>query len=328
VLHVVNHALFKSLLFLGAGSVLHAAGTGVIDRLGGLLKRMPSTGAAFLIGAAAISGLPPLNGFISEFLIYLAAIGSLSGGHPPRSAWLLMSVVVVGSLALIGGLAATCFTKAFGIVFLGQPRSREATAAYEPGAAMRWPMMILAGCCVLIGLTAPLWPPILAPVVATVLPPELAVSASVAAREAVTPLLGVTGASLMLAALAFMLMRLRRKLLSGRPVEQTETWGCGYAAPTPRMQYTASSFAQPLMTLFRLLVPAHDEVHEPRGLFPREARLHTHTPDMFRRAIYEPFFLSVAWVVSKLRWLQEGRIQIYVLYIALTILVLLVWKLN
>ena len=170
LLHVVNHAVFKSLLFLGAGSVLHATGTGELDRLGGLLKRMPVTGATFLIGAAAISGLPPLNGFVSEFLIYLGAIAGLGSQAHIAPAWPLMSVLVVGGLALIGGLAAACFTKAFGIVFLGEPRSGEAAHAHEAGAAMRWPMVVLAGLCVLIGLAAPLWPLVLQPAVAVILP--------------------------------------------------------------------------------------------------------------------------------------------------------------
>ena len=170
LLHVVNHAVFKSLLFLAAGSVLHATGTGDLDRLGGLLKRMPVTGATFLIGAAAICGLPPLNGFVSEFLIYLGAMAGLGSQDHSVPAWPMMSVLVVGGLALIGGLAAACFTKAFGIVFLGEPRSDGAAGAHEAGAAMRWPMMMLAGLCVLIGLTAPLWPRILQPAVAVVMP--------------------------------------------------------------------------------------------------------------------------------------------------------------
>ena len=139
LLHVVNHALFKGLLFLGAGSVLHATGT-EIDRLGGLLRRMPVTGATFLVGAAAISGLPPLNGFVGEFLIYLGAMAGLAGQARVVSAWPLMAVLVVGGLALIGGLAAACFTKAFGIVFLGEPRGAEAARATKPArpCAGRW----------------------------------------------------------------------------------------------------------------------------------------------------------------------------------------------
>ena len=111
-------------------------------------------------------------------------------------------------------------------------------------------------------------------------------------------------------------------------VGKTVTWDCGYVAPTPRMQYTASSFARPLTLLFRLFLQPRDEIHPPHGLFPRYAGLHTRTPDLFRRFVYEPLFLGVAWLASKLHRLQEGRIQIYVLYIALTILVLLIWKLG
>jgi formate hydrogenlyase subunit 3/multisubunit Na+/H+ antiporter MnhD subunit len=362
LLHVVNHALFKSLLFLGAGSVLHAAGTGELDRLGGLLKRMPVTGTTFLIGAAAISGLPPLNGFVSEFLIFLGAIAGLGSQPHDAPAWPLMGVMVVGGLALIGGLAAACFTKAFGIVFLGEPRSGGAAHAHEVGAAMRWPMVVLASLCVLIGLAAPLWPQVLQPAVAVITrqksPLSLRERARVRAvgekdagivgrgaqgpyplplsqRErgdiaalALGPLTGVVLGSYILLALIVLLVGVRRKLLAGRRVEQTVTWDCGYVAPTPRMQYTASSFARPLTQLFRLFLQPRDEIHPPRGLFPKQAALHTHTPDLFRRYVYEPLFLGVAWTASKLRWLQEGRIQIYVLYIALTILVLLIWKLG
>jgi NADH:ubiquinone oxidoreductase subunit 5 (subunit L)/multisubunit Na+/H+ antiporter MnhA subunit len=324
----VNHAVFKSLLFLGAGSVLHATGTGEIDRLGGLLKRMPVTGATFLIGAAAISGLPPLNGFVSEFLIYLGAAAGLGGAAHTVPAWTLMSVLVIGGLALIGGLAAACFTKAFGIVFLGEPRSAAAAGAHEAGATIWWPMVILAALCVSIGLAAPLWPRVLSPAVAAMMPEDLKAAAAVSASQAVGPLTGVVFGSYILLGLIVLFGSVRRKLLAGRCVEQTVTWDCGYAAPTPRMQYTASSFARPLTLLFRLFLQPRDEIQEPRGLFPQCAGLHTHAPDLFRRYFYDPIFFGIGWMASKLRWLQEGRIQIYVLYIALTILILLIWKLG
>ena len=142
------------------------------------------------------------------------------------------------------------------------------------------------------------------------------------------PLTGVVFASCFLLWLIVLLTCVRRKLLAGRRVERAATWGCGYAAATPRMQYTASSFARPLTQLFRLFLQPRDEIHPPHGLFPQQASLHTHTPDLFRRYLYEPVFGAVAWVASKLHWLQEGRIRIYVLYIAVTILVLLIWKLG
>jgi hydrogenase-4 component B len=328
LLHVVNHALFKSLLFLGAGSVLHATGIGELDRLGGLLKRMPRTGTAFLLGAAAISGLPPFNGFVSEFLIYLGAVAGLGNQPHNAPAWPLMGVLVVGGLALTGGLAAACFTKAFGIAFLGEPRSPEAAQAHDVGPAMRWPLMVLAGLCLLIGLAAPLWPQILQPAVTSVLPKAMRENAAVSAFETIGPLTGIIFGSCLLLGFIVLIMHIRRKLLAGRSVEQTVTWDCGYVAPTPHMQYTASSFSRPLTVLFRLFLQPRDEIHAPRGLFPKRADLHIRTPDLFRRYVYEPMFLGIAWLASKLRWLQEGRIQIYVLYIALTILALLIWKLG
>ena len=151
-LHVLNHALFKGLLFLGAGAVMHGAGTREIDQLGGLLKRMPVTGITFLIGAVAIAGLPPLNGFVSELLMYG---GAFQGATSLQNAAAVPALVVLAGLALIGGLTAACFTKAFGIVFLGEPRSEHAAHAHEVGLAMRLSLMILAVSCGVIGLGAP-----------------------------------------------------------------------------------------------------------------------------------------------------------------------------
>ncbi len=328
LLHVLNHSVFKSLLFLGAGSVLHAAGTGEIDRLGGLMKRMPTTGATFLIGAAAISGLPPLNGFVSEFLIYLGVMAGIGGPSQDVQAWGLMCVIVVGGLALIGGLAAACFTKVFGIAFLGEPRSPQADHAHEAGAAMRWPMFLLASLCMVIGFSAPFWPMLLETAVASIVPNALTDIAREGVRQAVAPMMGITLGSCLLLGFVLVLMHIRRKLLMGRRVERSITWDCGYIAPSPRMQYTASSFSRPIVQLFRLFLQPRDEIHEPRGLFPLQADLHTETPDLFRRFVFEPIFAGVAWAASKLRWLQEGHIQLYVLYIAITLLVLLIWKLG
>ena len=148
LLHVVNHAMFKGLLFLGAGAVLHATGTREIDRLGGLAKRMPWVAGAVMVGAVAISGLPPLNGFVGEFLIYL---GALRGETSLGPAWAVPSLMVLAALALIGGLAAVCFTKVVGIAFLGEPRTEQAAAAHPPGLLMTLPMIVLAVGCFLVG---------------------------------------------------------------------------------------------------------------------------------------------------------------------------------
>ena len=329
LLHVINHALFKSLLFLGAGAVAHAAETRNIDLLGGLFKRMPTTGCTFLLGAAAISGLPPLNGFISEFLIYLSALSgltakSVSGAAPGAT----VGIVVIGSLALMGGLAVVCFAKVFGMAFLGEPRSEQAAHAHEVGIAMRLPMFLLAGLCILLGLAAPLLPRFLGSTIIALAPGVVAESTMNCFRGSANLLLTLTQGCYILLGLIVLLTFVRRKLLSGRPVASGLTWDCGYAAPTPRMQYTGSSFSQSTIHLFRLCMRPRDIIRPPRGLFPKKSFLHTETPDIFGNHVYRPIFGGVTWAASKLRWLQQGRIQLYVLYIALTTLVLLIWKLG
>ncbi len=322
LLHVLNHALFKGLLFLGAGAVLHGTKTLEIDHLGGLLKRMPWTAVTFLVGAVAISGLPPLNGFVSEFLIFL---GAFKGGISTVGEIAVPLLALIAGLALIGGLAVACFTKAFGIVFLGEPRSEHAAHAHEAGWTMRLPMLALAAGCVFIGLLAPVVVGSLQTVLEDVtgLRPEV-VSLNLAATK--TSLTFVVIGSLTFLVVTVALVLLRRRLLAGRRVEQSVTWGCGYPQPTPRIQYTASSFAQPLTDLFKVLLGTRKRILRPHGFFPPEGSLETITPDISHEEMYRPMFeRGKAWL-SQLRWLQHGNVQLYVLYIAVTLIVLLVWK--
>jgi hydrogenase-4 component B len=323
LLHVLNHALFKGLLFLGAGAVLHGAGTANIEELGGLLRRMPWTGLAFLVGAIAISGLPPLNGFVSEFLIYLGALaGATSGG----GAAAVPALATIAALALVGGLASACFTKAFGVIFLGEPRSEQAAGAHEQGLAMRIPMAVLAGACILIGVCAPALVGLLAPVLEEVTGLRAPVVHETLAQ--VRPSLGgvtiVASALLVLVAAA---AAVRRAALARRVVRPGITWDCGYALPSARMQYTGSSFAQPLMEIFAPLLGTRRRGDAPRGFFPQTASFATDTPDVFRERLYQPLFGGVRRALSALRWLQHGRVQLYVLYVAVTVVVLLVWRL-
>ncbi|MBI5210506.1 MAG: hydrogenase [Elusimicrobia bacterium] len=321
LLHVLNHALFKGLLFLAAGSVLHAAGTRDMERLGGLMKRMPWTGAAFLTGAAAICGLPPLNGFVSEFLIFLGGLTAVTQGRA------VCGGVVVGSLALIGGLALACFTKAFGVVFLGGPRSERPANAEEAGPAMLLSMAVLAGACLLIGLSGPFvlrWS-LGAVAQASGIPAR---SLESVLQDALAPLMAVSACGAGLLAAIVALAALRAWLLSGREVRQALTWDCGYAAPTSRMQYTASSFAQPIVSLFAPWLRTRERADGPDGYFPSGARFSTETPDLCREGIYEPAFHWLLKGALRMRVLQHGRVQAYVLYIALTLLVLLGWRLK
>jgi formate hydrogenlyase subunit 3/multisubunit Na+/H+ antiporter MnhD subunit len=322
LLHVLNHALFKGLLFFGAGAVLQGTGTHEIDHLGGLLKRMPWTAATFLIGAVAISGLPPLNGFVSEFLIFL---GAFQGGATLGAAGAVPLLALIAGLALIGGLAAACFTKAFGVVFLGEPRTEHASHTHETGWAMRLPMLLLAAGCALIGLFAPFVVGALQAVLenTTGLRREVVrVNLAAAAGPLALVVVGTVAFLLLLVALVL----LRRSLLAGRPVEQGVTWGCGYAQPTARMQYTASSFVQPVTTLFRWLLGTHRRLQRPEGIMPANASLTTETPDLCHGNLYRPGFLKVNWGLSQIRRLQRGQVQLYVLYIAVTLIVLLAWK--
>jgi hydrogenase-4 component B len=325
LLHVVNHAFFKGLLFLGAGSVIHGAHTREIDHLGGLIKQMPWTALTFLIGAAAISGLPPLNGFISEFLIYVGVLrgaSSLSGG----SAGALLAVIA--GLALIGGLATACFTKAFGIVFLGEPRSEHPEHIHESGFQMIFPMVILAAGCFSIGLLGFLVVRAMPAVLINLI--HSSDSATIHAELFVASgyLKIFTFGALAILVLIGLIALLRLWLLSGRKVGESPVWDCGYAAPNARMQYTASSFAQPIIDFFDIFHRGRKRFLPPRGFFPKTAAFKTRTVDTSQEGVYRPLFETVGLLLSKLRVIQHGRIQLYVLYIVITLIVLFLWKLN
>jgi len=331
ILHVLNHAIFKSLLFLGAGAVVHSTGTRDIDRLGGLFKSMRWTGVTFLVASAAISGLPPFNGFISEFLIYVGAFSGVRAGSPDT---VILAIAVTGGLALIGGLAAACFAKAFGVVFLGEPRSPCAVGAHEAAAAMRWPMAILAATCLGIGLLAPQMVKIVLPAVRVVCSVPVRASTEtpygVTTNEAVTAATGsltaIVFASVTLLTLVIGLLLIRRHLPRARQETVTGTWDCGYARPMPRMQYTASSFAQPLTDLLKVFLGTRKRGAPPQGLFPQPTTFETHTPDAARERLFVPLFRLVDRALSPIRRMQHGRIHEYLLYIAIVLVLLLLWK--
>jgi formate hydrogenlyase subunit 3/multisubunit Na+/H+ antiporter MnhD subunit len=322
LIHVLNHAFFKGLLFLGAGAVLHATGVRNMEQLGGLMRHMPWTGVLFLTGSFAICGLPPLNGFVSEFLIYGGAFmgAGLSGVS-------LSSIGVITGLATIGGLAAVCFTKAFGIVFLGEPRHTPALTGHEIGWGMKIPMLLLAIGCLSIGLLSPWVVSAMKPVIGNITglsKNDIDVHLSIM----ILPLQYITALSWGFLLILGGLILLRRRLLSGRSPEQSGTWDCGFVRPTARMQYTASSFVQPITTMFGFFLQTRQTFHPPEGFFPDGASLITHTDDVFSQKLFHPLFRGIEWLLIKLHWLQQGRVQIYVLYVAVTLLFLLIWNLR
>jgi hydrogenase-4 component B len=321
LLHVVNHAFFKGLLFLGAGSVIHATGTADIDALGGLIRKMPLTAAGFLVGSVAICGLPPLNGFVSEFLVYAAAIKGIGAHNGPVFA---MCALSVASLALIGGLAVACFTKAFGTVFLGEPRTA-AAAHGEAGPYMVIPLFVLAAFCGIIGLAFWKLVPVFAqPVcILTSLPKADVVSELSTFAPSLS---GIAIGCVLFLACTGAVYLLRNRLLNKRTVGASPTWDCGYTVPGPRIQYTASSFAQPIVLFFRHVLGPVQTKHMPASTFPKGWSFHSHVPDLLLDNVYTPMFRLAGGTLSKLRWLQGGRTQAYVLYITITLIALLLWN--
>ncbi|MCW5554617.1 MAG: NADH-quinone oxidoreductase subunit H [Verrucomicrobiae bacterium] len=304
LLHVWNHGLFKALLFLGAGSVLHATGTREMSRLGGLWHAMPWTAGLFTLGAVAISGLPPLNGFVSEWLVYLGLFDAMAARG--AAAWAVIPAVVL--LGVTGALALACFVKVCGIVFLGTPRTESATRAHESGWLMLGPMAVLGTACAAIGLAPVLFWPAVARASAVWQPLwiDAAPPASLVTVGAGHLALATLGA---LAAVAVW-HRVKRN-----GVSRTVTWDCGYAAPTPRMQYTAGSFSGIITGWFGWILRPQRHWRPLQGLFPRRASFSEHTPETVLEQVVEPAGSVVLRISTAVRRLQHGRLQAYILYL-------------
>jgi hydrogenase-4 component B len=318
LLHVLNHGLFKGLLFEGAGSVQHAAGTRDIDSLGGLSRRMPTTSLTFLIGSVAISGLPPLNGFVSELLIYVGAFQAAVLLPAAYAGWALCVVPV---LALIGGLAATCFVKAFGIVFLGEPRTQAAARANESGPSMRAAMAMGAALCVGLGVFPQAGLALVRAVgkqCAGIASPPIAV---------VDLLAGVTRGAFALVGVVVLLLVVRWGLLRGREVRSALTWGCGYEAPTSRMQYSAESFADPMIGPFLGVFRSRSRPGSPHGYFPAPVTHEQHLDDRadgVLRWVARACVQALAWPLR----MDRGGTRRYLVYVLATLVALLVWQLT
>ena len=304
LLHVWNHGLFKSLLFLGAGSVLHATGTREMSRLGGLWRVMPWTASLFALGAVAISGLPPLNGFVSEWLVYL---GMFDAVNQP-GATVVAAIPAIVLLAVTGALALACFVKVCGVVFLGAPRSPAAEHAHECGPWMRGSMLVLASGCVAIGF-APFifWPALHHAVVAW-----RGTWTDVPAPESLMTL-SLLQMALAAAALAGAAWLWRRAHRGGWA--RAATWDCGYAAPSARMQYTAGSFAGIITEWFAWILRPERHEHRPEETLPQRAAWEEHTPETVLERIIQPCARAVMWVSAGARRLQHGRTHAYILYL-------------
>lgn len=313
--HVLNHSIFKSLLFMGAGMVIHKTGTRTIDALGGLMKTMRLTGITFLIGSLAISGLPLLNGFAGEFFIY---VGAFKGVGLDRTAFILSHLVII-SLAIIGGLSLACFTKVLGVVFQGEPRSRLAENADEKEPAMVGAMVALAGACVVIGLfPRPFF--LMALKGASCIGPGYA-------NVSLEPFLQMTG-NITLGAVLFltifaMVLALRFVLYKDKTITSSGTWGCGFTQPTAKMQYTGTSYTASIVDFFKPVAPLTQDHPAVEGVFPKKTYFKSYVSDIAELHMVNIIVKPILAIFDKLRWIQHGDIHLYIGYILLAIIVLL-----
>lgn len=316
LLHVWNHGLFKALLFMGAGSVMHATGTREMSRLGGLWRAMPWTATLFGLGAVAVCGLPPLNGFVSELLVYVGLFEA--AGTRTAAAGVVLPAAVM--LATGGALAVATFVKATAVVFLGAPRTRAAAHAHECGLWMRGAMVALGTGCVALAM-GPAWVwPVIRRVVEAWRPSPAPVEAPFPFAQ-----LGTLQAGLALTVAVAGIIAWR--WIVSRGLRRGLTWDCGYAAPTARMQYTAGSFGGLAAGWFSWILRPERIRQWPRGLLPAGSRLLERVPETVLEKVVGPLAAGVVWTSTEARRLQHGRLQAYILYVVSGLggLALVVW---
>ncbi|MBI4441129.1 hydrogenase membrane subunit [Candidatus Woesearchaeota archaeon] len=294
--HTLNHALFKSLLFLTAGHVVHTTKTRNIDEMGGLIRQMPYTALLFLIGAMAISGLPPFNGFVSELLLFQALFNA-SAVHNPIIE--LVLIICLSLLALTSALAAACFVKAFGMIFLAMPRSAQKT--HEAS----WPMLLgeglLALACVILGIFSPLY---------------------LNSLGYALPNMMFIGGALLFSILFFF-------LLARANTRYCETWGCGLISQTPRMEYTASGFSEPIVTIFSTIY--NPQKHVSKEFFDksqtlvREGHVEFHLMRFFEEYLYMPIANAAMVIASRIDTLHQKDMGAYIAYVFIAAVILLLW---
>ncbi|HYV93967.1 MAG TPA: proton-conducting transporter membrane subunit [Chitinophagales bacterium] len=312
MLHVLNHSLFKSLLFYGAGNVYQATHTMNIEHLGGIVKKMPHTSVLFLVGALAICGLPPFNGFVSEFLIYSGLFNGLKSGNVVSMLSLLFSIF---GLVIIGGLAMLCFTKAFGAVFLGNSRHHFPHLPTEGNTGKLIPMYMVMGLVLAIGLCPDFF-------LGMLHEPVKLFTDKLSSSPQATDTISNSGHTMMyvgwcstgLMALTGIIFFIRKKITAQKPVAVSSTWGCGYVGDTAKMQYTAGSFVRTYRKLAEPLLLIHKKKKEVIGIFPKGGWRETHPYDLVEEWLIDFPLKQIKFLAGKFRFLQNGMIQMYTLY--------------
>lgn len=330
--HTLNHAVFKGLLFLGAGSVAFATHTRNMEEYGGLIRTMPWTAFFFLIGAISIAGLPPTNGFVSEWLTFQSLF---LGFGAPDSLIKIMMPIAAAMLALTGALAVACFAKAFGISFLAKPRSAHAARAVEVPIAMQLGMAWLAACCLALGIAPMVVVPaidrITTDLTGTTIADTMVTTGGLALAPG--PENGFASIStpvlwLLTGGIALLVLVGVRAISGTLAPRRSHTWGCGIPL-TPRMEYTATAFTQPIRqvfsTVYRPTVRLETDLIETSRYFARRMRFEVHIESTFQKYLYDPVVRWFDAVAERVRVLQPGSLHLYLSYIFLTLLVLLLW---
>lgn len=317
LLHILNHSLFKPLLFLGSGVIIHAVGTRNMNLMGGLGRKMPKTSILFLVGAISICGIPPFNGFVSEFLLYLGLFSQL------QSSSMAFIVLLVPALALVGGLALISFTKLYGSVFLGTNRGSSPVHGREAGLTMLLPMGFFALMCLLVGLLPQYALRLVLPAIGSFMHDVPGTAVLLPEYATVLGRLSLLAILLILFIIAVALFWHRR--LRSRAVLRTATWGCGYQRATSRMQYVASSFSEIAVSVFDGIIRQRIERPVLTGLFPRPSRCADLPTETALERIIGPAFSLAGGGFAFLRRLQHGQMHLYMLYIFATLFILMIW---
>jgi formate hydrogenlyase subunit 3/multisubunit Na+/H+ antiporter MnhD subunit len=329
--HTLNHAMFKGLLFMGAGAVLHATHERNMEEMGGLIRFMPWTAVFFLIGCISISALPPFNGFVSEWLTYQAFLLS-----PSLPNTLLNLLIPLGAalLALTSALAAACFVKAFGVTFLGHNRGHHHGTIHEADWSMRIGMLLASLTCLALGVLPTFLIKWMDPLADELVGGTIAASASGVGWMWLTPIAAERASySAPIAFLGILsIVIITYLLLHSRPgaIRRVPLWDCGFEKVTSRMQYTATSFAMPIRRIFGYLFSIKEHVRQmppaTHPAFPERLHHHLRVRDRFWMWIYQPVVDASFWLSRRIGRLQQGRIQIYLIYSFVTILVLLIFS--
>lgn len=308
LLHTFNHSLFKSLLFYGAGTVYQATHTMNIEKLGGLIKKMPQTATLFLIASLAISGLPPLNGFISEFLIYS---GLFSGIRSDQLTHTVIIVTAIFSLTIIGGLAMLCFTKAFSIVFLGTERHPFHQKIHEADFFKLFPKYIMALFIIAIGVLPQLFISVVTKPVSLFASENILKPIQLEFID-VTQMVSLAAWGLIF--LSLMVLGIKKMTTSSRNITQAPTWGCGYTVPTPRLQYTANSFVRSFRKLIHSLLIMNKKEEVIYGVFPKPVHSETHPYDKIEALLIDKPTKYIRGFMGRFRFVQNGSVQFYISY--------------